>query len=231
MTRLLNVFNPSKLYLLVLALLLGVALTACSPNTVTNKAFSSRTIQIKLTFRQLPNTSLYYYTYIFSPSAPPQTPNTTRYFFTPGRPYDQDKLDRDGVPIEYFYRNYFSTWSGYVRAEGINNTILFNGPFSDTTNAQTHFSYQQRSSFSSVTMSQSNTFTIQFLLDYLPTLISSGYLSMIVTNKDTGKIEDLVDINTVLSLANDTEQRGSDPSVDFGTDPAADITQWEVKIF
>lgn len=214
----------------LLALLVFI-LPACA-QTVTSKAVGGDTLEITIKFNGLLNTTKYNYFLIFSNSETILMPKTGQYFVAPGQIYDEDKVSllSPDDKLNFFYKNYFYTWSDYIIYSNSNFYLYNSGSnFSKTTSENTHYNYVNNNNFTYANQSNSNTVILQFSLAKLSGVSSRFYFSLATSLKGSDSLIDILDFGPEIRI-DATPLEGTD-TLDNANYPGADILNWKVRIF
>jgi len=227
----------NKKYIFILLISTTLLLISSCARTVTSKVLVGNDIIVELWTRGNPDSTKYKYYFIFSPLRAPLLPSSIgSYFVGPGEIYDQRKINvgtGTDVDIDYYYKNYFYSWSDFV-LYNINNFYLTSsinqgGFFDANTTTQNHYNNLPDASFSYTSSIVGNKIQITFPLRMLSSSRITNLYFRFVTVDDTQYMVDysastqyiVNEINNYLS--------GNENS-DNNINSALDIINWKVTI-
>ncbi len=251
----LSVYRFSLVFLLALIFIeLGCARKVTSKDTILN-------LEIRIEFQSNVDLNNNYYYMAFSgnsiPLVPTQNrpPNEAEYFLTPGRVYDASNdflfvFDRD---VNYFYKNFFLTWSDYIvcyKDDDNNSNVarLYKSEvasFDRTTSGNEHYKYTYADKFeyelriedanSIVLVCQIQDFSVVPSILYFNFFTCKKNVKSHIANDETGYLQDiLVESADIASIAvefgADTERRLELQNFALESNKGADIRAWRVRL-
>ncbi len=225
-----------KIGLKILVFSLIVFFVSGCASTITSKVIPGENVNIKIQFKGNIDANNYYYLLVFSNYNMILFPDLFKYFVTPGQIYSAEKLlqvaPQEG--INYFYKNYFYTWSDYVILSNTGFALYNSGDiFDKNTNETTHYDYTSNINFNPTDASTGNTINITFPLYMLSKMGNYMYFSFATCSKDDNKMNLLLDNLAdypYIKLEAITIKKGDD-AFEKDIPESADILSWEVKIF
>lgn len=221
------------LILLTSVLCLSCARSVTPRDTTLNATFT-------LTFRDTPDLINNNYMIIFSniPSPNIAIPNIStgfqEYFPTPGLSYEENNPFLNEKGLNYYYQNYFSTWSDYLLIHNKeahffrSNSNGFNKNTTDT------YTYPEEEGFEATFSHSGTKLIIEFDLEQLrPSLSGTLYfnfaISKIMDNYETGYLLDAGATNKsilIVTIAEDSSYEIEDTSITG----SADLISWKLSI-
>jgi hypothetical protein len=199
-------------------------------------------LDLVITLRGPADLSRFRYFIVMSFSQNPLVPPVSEYFPTPGSLFNSDNtlLKAKTGGLQYYYQNYFSTWSDYIvmcQKNGVNTGQLFSsGAINFDPNTTLNTTYTPVTAFTPRLLEVSgNQVHLQFSLSYLQTGTRINYnlvTSEVTDGTESGAVWDFIENATptvLLSPASSTPF--TDLSGEFSSVPAgADILSYQVTI-
>ena len=239
MIQLQNVF---KFFLILLFI---VSQSSCA-RTATSRNIEL-SVQFKIKFKSEVNTDEMNYFILLSNTNKPLIPELeppVDYLPTPGRPFDEtNEILSSKGGINFYYQNYFSTWSDYIYVKSNTAVELYksnSNSFDPNTNNSNNSKYFPENNFF---RNQQYTLSItgnELTISFKPTMLSnnSNLLSFnIITSKKSditknGVINDFISSSIYTISTNTVNQIG--PFQDISNNGAlssGDIIEWGVSTF
>lgn len=190
-------------------------------------------IQITLQFREAVNTDRFRYYIVFSNDQTVILPAIGTYFVPPGQAYNEDALSK-AVPLNdgigYFYRNFYYTWSDYIRYQNSAFYLYQSGGHfrRDITSFVDHISYVPVN-FLHTNQSSGKALDLTFSINQLSGMTNRLYFAVVVSDIATDKMVDTLDDRPEIVLV--TGQKSGSALDNPGISGSADVIGWKVVIF
>ena len=193
-------------------------------------------LKMDITFRQAPNLTNTIYLIVFSNNNTilPENLTLNEYFFFPGKVFNSNSLASLSRDVNYYYKNYFNTWSKYIyisnsKAELIDSGSLF------SSNTTDNFVYSESQSFESQLSITNNTLSINFDISKLNYNENDVVNVLLLTfDKSTfiesGLIQDMSNSIETFSLTKFNEKSTLNLENTFITGQS-DIIKWDYSVY
>ncbi|MGE4169416.1 MAG: hypothetical protein AB7F28_01700 [Candidatus Margulisiibacteriota bacterium] len=247
--------TPISKHLAVMALILALTVCTGCARVASSKDVVLR-MRVTLTLRGTPQPSLYRYYLVFNRkdatqlSDPILMPDaqTHPYFPTPGFPFNVGNLEvashqtpSDNIGINYYYRNFFSSWTDYAVLLGSTNTVQFfksdalNFEATTTVNEQYSTVYPLQQDLTIV----GNKIIITFPLDVMSNTKPKIYFTVATAKRSndepvgsqTGVLQDVLDQNYAIDAVARSRPGLKQDVQDTDLDAQADILSVEAEVF
>lgn len=227
----------NKKLLIVLVLLTVLLFISSCARTVTSKTLVGNDLIVELWTRGNPDSSKYKYYFIFSTARTPLLPPSIgSYFVGPGEIYDERKINvgtGTDVDIDYYYKNYFYSWSDFVLYDRSNfyltSSLNQGGFFDASTTTQNHYNNIPETGFSYTSEITANKIKITFPLRMLSTANITNLYFRFVAVDNSQYMADYSQSTQYITNEINNYLYGTE-STDSSIDSALDIINWQLKI-
>tara|TARA_A100001015_G_scaffold319454_1_gene442371 strand:+ start:2728 stop:3402 length:675 start_codon:yes stop_codon:yes gene_type:complete len=223
-----------KFKLIILLCISCLILSGCARTIDTQEEVLN--LNLTVTLKESPNLSNTIYIIAFSSLSNllPSLSNPGEYFFFPGKVFNSTALANLNRDVNYYYQNYFNTWSKFIFISGSTIELFDSGSLflSSTTD---NFSYNYSQNFEYIF--STDTFSFSLVMDISKLGFETNdltYVRIYTFDKsefiESGLFQDISD-NTEMIQFTQFNQKTITSIENIFLNPHADIVKWSYSIY